>query len=286
MADKLRMIIGTQAYTCEGDDARRQNRALEALASLSGVTAVNLQWPDEIVHRAGLRTLPALSVDSRTVTRCPGVRKPIARDVLDVLAAVARAEGHRYFCYLNSDIVVTQAAVDVIASAGKQGYAFSRLDVDAAGQPVEMLLYGVDMVAFDVAWWLEHRRRFRPYILGEPCWDNVYAAVIMCHGDGLVLNRHGLIEHERHDARRVPNAFLYYNWLLASLDSRLFSIWVTYCEAVVAARARRASEEEEQAIAADAFVWRRSAAAAIWDAGRSVKARLRYRRQLAEWRKS
>lgn len=278
------MILGTQAYACDGDSARRQERALDALASLSNVSAINLQWPDEIVHRDGLRTLAALGPDSRTVTHCPGRRKPIILDVLDALASLAAAEGHRYFGYLNADIVVKPAAVDVIASSGKASYALSRLDVDAAGQPIGMMLYGIDLVAFDVLWWRTHRRRFRPYILGEPLWDNVYAAVMMCHGDGLVLNRPGLIEHERHNAAHDPNAFLSYNGLLSALDARYFSLWVRYCEAVVDARARSASVEEEAAIAADAFVWRRSAGAAIWDAGRGVKARLHYRRQIAAWR--
>jgi len=275
------MIIGTQAFTCGGDAGRRQDRALDALASLRGVTAVNLQWPDDVVDRDGLRTVATLRHDSRTVTKCQGPRKPITTDVLDALAAVAKAEGHDYFCYLNSDIVVTQAAVDLIASGRKDTYAFSRLDLDADGRPVGMLLYGVDMVAFKVAWWEAHRRRFRPYILGEPLWDNVYAAVMMCHGDGAMLNRTGLIEHECHEPARVPNAFLHHNGWLAALDSRHFSIWVRYCEAVVAARARGASEEEERAIAAETFVWRPSAASAIWDAGRRLKAHIRYRRQLA-----
>jgi hypothetical protein len=280
------MILATQAYQCHGDIARRQERALAALASLTGVTAINLQWPDDVVHRDGLRTLTALGPDSRTVTNHPGPRKPITRDALDALAAVAAAEGHRYFCYLNSDIVVAPAAVEAIASAGKQSYAFSRLDVDGAGQPVGMMLYGVDMVAFDVDWWRRNRRRFRPYIFGEPLWDNVYAAVMMCHGDGLVLNRPGLIEHEQHHAAHDPSAFLSYNGLLSALDARHFSIWVGYCEAIVAARARGASVEEEQTIAAEAFVWRRSAGAAMWDAGRGIKARVRYRRQIAAWRKA
>ena len=44
-----------------------------------------------------------------------------------------------------------------------------------------MVTAGQDMFVVSVQWWQRNRSRFRPYILGEACWDNVYTAVMMCH---------------------------------------------------------------------------------------------------------
>jgi hypothetical protein len=279
----VNLVLGTNSYQGDPDATRRQSRALDALQSLSGVIAIDLQWHDMPSERPKIRTVAALRRDSTTVTGRAGRVKPIASDVLDALAAIAEREGCRYFAYVNSDIIVTPAAVALVIGGGHQAYAFSRMDYDSTGRDLGLILTGFDAFAFDVAWWRANRHRFRPYILGEPCWDNVYASLLMCHGKGMLVNREGAIRHEMHPTAWGQGVFSEYNGFLAVLDARYFTLWATYHAKLVDARARHASDAEELAIAASVFVWRRSPALALRQAVRNVRAHMQYRRRRARW---
>jgi hypothetical protein len=279
----VNLVLGTHFYQGDPDAMRRQSCAADALQSLSDVIAIDVQWHDTPAMRPWIRTVAALRRDSTTVTGRAGRVKPVVSDILDALAAVAERERCRYFAYMNSDIIVSPAAVALIAAGGCQAYAFSRMDYDSTGRDTGLILTGCDAFAFDVAWWRANRHRFRPYILGEPCWDNVYASLLMCHGTGMLVNRDAAIRHEIHGTAWGAGAFSEYNGFLAALDSRYFTLWATYHALLTEARARRASEAEERAIAARVFVWRRSPALALKQAARDVKAHVRYRRQRARW---
>jgi len=277
------LVLGTNFYQGDPDAMRRQSSAADALQSLPDVLAVDLQWQDTPLARPWIRTVAALQRDSTTVTGRAGRIKPIVTDVLDALAAIAQREGCRSFAYVNSDIIVTPAAVKLVAAGEHQAYAFSRMDYDSTGRDTGLILTGFDAFAFDVAWWRENRHRFRPYILGEPCWDNVYAAQLMCHGNGRLVNRGASIRHEIHSTAWGAGAFAEYNGFLATLDARYFTLWARYHTRLAEARARGASEAEERAIAATVFVWRRSPALALKQVARDVRAHVRYRRQRARW---
>ena len=279
----MSVVLGTNSYQGDPDYMRRQARALDSFQSLPDVIAIDLQWDETPPQRSWIRTVTALHRDSTTITGRAGPVKPIASDVFDALAAIAEREQCRYFAYVNSDIIVTPAAVALVAAGDHQAYAFSRMDYDSTGRDTGVVLTGCDGFAFDVAWWRANRHRFRPYILGEPCWDNVYVSLLMCHGNGRLVNRGAAIRHEVHPTAWGAGAFSEYNGFLASLDARYFTLWATYHARLIAARARAASEDEERAIAASVFVWRRSAALTLKQAARAVKAHVRYRRQRARW---
>jgi hypothetical protein len=279
------LLIGLHAF--DGDHAamKRQAAACEALASLDGIEAVNLQFTQRYLrHAPGLATLTKLVADSIVVTGSSGRVKPIALEMFDELAAAADARRCRYFAYINSDIIVTPALVRLVQSGGKETYAVSRCDVggDAGDQVVTS---GQDMFVVSVGWWQSNRARFRPYILGEACWDNVYTAIMMCHSDGALLNRDRLILHERHatvwqDATPAAR----YNGYLAALDARYFHLWSQYWHRLEALRAQGASESTEADLARATFVWRRSAPDAMRQLIRSARARRRYRRLREDWR--
>ena len=124
-----------------------------------------------------------------------------------------------------------------------------------------------------------HRRRFRPYVIGDACWDNVYTAVMMCHSDGIILNRERLILHERHETLwndGTPSAR--YNGFMAALDARYFALWCEYWDRLEQGRARGVSAGEETRLRDEVFVWRPSASEALRQSVRAVRARLRFRR--------
>jgi hypothetical protein len=277
------VVPDTSFYDTDPDTMRRQARAIDSVTALSGVVAIDLQWRDAPPRHPGIRTVSALRRDSTGITRCAGRVKPIVCDAFDALAQIAQAEGARYF--FNSDIVITPDAIRMLERGARDGYAFARMDRDADGSDAGVLLTGFDAFALDAGWWRANRRRFRPYILGEPAWDNVYAAVMMCHADATIVNRDTVITHDIHPAGGGSGAFASYNGWLASLDARYFSLWARYHAQLVDARARGASDAEEQAIASRVFVWRPSAGMAMTQAARNIRALWRYRRQRARWPK-
>src|SRR5258708_2203101 len=117
------MIVGTTVY--EGDAAamRRQHSAMEALQRLPGVQAVNGQFEREPwASVRGVETMPALFLDSLTAAGPGGRRKPLTRELFDVLAQVAAARGHQYFAFVNSDILILPGALDALEREVRQTY--------------------------------------------------------------------------------------------------------------------------------------------------------------------
>lgn len=272
------LVIGSAFYPARGDAARRQERARAALLALSGAIPINLQFEDERFDLDGVRMVPVLRLDSRTVTGAAGRRKPIVSEMLDALASIATEAKAPYFTYINADIEVTQAAVDYIASERRDGYAFCRVDVDPeTREDFGIQPYGVDMIAIRTDWWARERRRFRPYIAGEACWDNVYAALLCSYGNGDLVDHRKLIFHERHPAVWIDSPFAAYNGHLAGLDARYFSQWVTYVDA--ARRGRGADADHERLVREVLGNPRLSWSAHIRNAARQIRARWRYARR-------
>ncbi|HET6762268.1 MAG TPA: hypothetical protein VFH27_01320 [Longimicrobiaceae bacterium] len=285
----MSVLLGIQCYDAQGDARRRQDGAVAALAALAAsrddVDAVNLQWADSIFHADGLRTLASLREDSRTASGIPrGPRKPIVREMLDLLCDEAARTGRRWFGAMNADIVVTAAAIDRVVGGGRDGYAFSRVDVEAAtGREVELVTAGLDLFVFSVDWWRANRERFRAYVAGEPVWDNVYAAILLAHSDGEIVNRQGLVRHERHPAgdwRASPLAE--YTHLLAALDSVYFTLWAHYFDGLQRLRPAGVPGDEaaERALRERVFRYAPSPGERTRQAIRGIRARLRYARHL------
>jgi hypothetical protein len=277
------MIVGTQVHEGDAAAVRRQQSAVAALSRLPGVQAVNVQFQKEPwVDVPGIEMMPALLHDSATAAGSPGRRKPLTRELFDVLARVAAVRGARYFAFVNSDILILPAALEALEREVRQTYAISRYDVDDLVADVgggTLLTAGIDMFVMSVDWWRRHCHRFRSYVIGDACWDNVYTAVMMCHSDGLIFNRERLILHERHaspwhDATTITAR---YNGFLAALDARYFSLWCEYFDRLEEARAQGVSAAGQRALRDEVFVWRRSATAALRQSARNTRAWLSFR---------
>lgn len=270
------IVIGTQFYPAEPGAAGRQARCRAAVLALDDAVPVNLQFAAETYQADGFRTLSVLQQDSRTVSGVDGVRKPIMSEMFDALAGIARAEGARYFVFLNNDIQITPAAIETVLSRGLDAYAFSRMDLDpATGAELEVQIFGIDMFAVDAAWWIRERRRFRPYIAGEGCWDNVYASISCAHGRSALVNDRPGIFHERHPTLWKDSPFTGYNGYLATLDAPYFSRWCHYTARVDEARKAGAAVDPRLAneIMGDA---RLSPAETVRHAARLLRARVRH----------
>lgn len=274
------IVIGSNFFPSTGDAGRRQDQARRALLALNGVIPINLQFADADWTPPLIETRHVLRQDSRTATGAEGKRKPIVREMLDALAGIADERGCRYFAYVNADVEVTQDAVDRIEARGRDAYAFCRVDVDARSRAhATVQLYGTDLFAADARWWRRQRRRFRPYIAGEACWDNVYAAIACSHGRAEIVHDAPGIFHERHDADWMAGPFADYNGYLAALDAPYFSRWAVYVSRLRdAAAAGRTADAD--AIAREVFSGPvLTPAGRVRHAARSVLARLRYARR-------
>jgi hypothetical protein len=246
------LLIGTHAHPGAGDGAPRMARAMDSARALRGVELVTLQWPDERLAVPGWRTIARLREDSLSAAGRLGRRKPIVRELFDLLAAEAERRGRPWFCFTNADVRLTQRLVDFAAGFAGDVLAISRTEVDGA-DAAEVSSAGIDTFVVRTAWWIRHRGRFRGYILGEPVWDNVYAAMMLHHGEGRVLNTPGWTFHERHPAGWRASPFAEYTRWLAALDRQHFTRWAEYHWYLDELRGRGATLEEEMALARRIF---------------------------------
>jgi hypothetical protein len=263
------LLLGTSLSGKPGDTNRRERAAQASLAALvsSGVECVNLAFTDAEPSGSLGPQRPVLTLDAPRVSGVAGVRKPVITEMLDALAEDAAARGIPRIGLVNADIIVLPDAIERLASIDRPAVAISRTDV-GGGAVEAALLYGVDMFVFDVAFWRKERRRFRPYLLGEGGWDNVYASIVACHG-GTLLNRERLILHERHPAAFQGSPFERYVHLLAARDRSYFSVWCRYVARAEALRARGGSVDDELELQREVF-HPPGAAAEVMDIGRAA----------------
>jgi hypothetical protein len=227
------LLLGTHIHPAAGDAARRQVRAMACLRALSPTRPVNLQFADrvDVQEFEGFDTLAVLKEDSNTVTRQPGLRKPLVSELFTTLAETAVDRGARYFGFTNSDILFTPAAIARLQQGDHAAYVLARTDFEAGTErDLQSLIYGTDVFVVEAEWWLAHRQRFRPYIVGESCWDNVYTAQLLCLAGGLLLNREPLVRHEVHPVVWRQSPFATHNGYLAALDRMYFTRWAIYAD--------------------------------------------------------
>lgn len=230
------LTLGTNFYPAQGGEGRRQQAAQDSWRLLPGVDLVDVQFARDPARLdlPGFRRVDTLRRDSRELTGVAGKRKPLMSELFDALAHQALAAGHERFAFANADIVLGPSFVETVragAAAGSRAQVFSRVDFpgEIAGNE-EMIFPGQDVFVLDVRWWLDNRWRFRPYIIGEVGWDNVYTSILLRHAPGARLhNRVGHARHEIHENAWYASPFEPYNTFLITLDSYYFRDWCEYC---------------------------------------------------------
>ena len=255
---------------------------MTCLRDLCPTTPVNLQFADRVNLQdfEGFDTRAVLRHDSNTVTGHHGVRKPVVSELFTCLAEAAVERGARYFGFTNSDILFTPGAIERLQRGDRTAYIFARTDFETGMErDGHSLIYGTDAFVVEAAWWLSNRHRFRPYVVGESCWDNVYTAQLLCWADGLLLNREPLVRHEGHPVVWMQSAFASHNGYLAALDRMYFTRWVIYAERLAQLRKAAnglADEESELRLQDHVFrEWRPSVAHHALQALRVAKLKTR-----------
>jgi hypothetical protein len=156
--------------------------------------------------------------------------------------------GARYFGYTNSDILFTPAAIERLQQGDRTAYLFARTDFESGTErDTHSLIYGTDAFAVEAAWWLSRRQGFRPYVVGESCWDNVYTAQLLYWAGGLLLNREPLVRHESHPMMWQNGPFAKHNGYLAALDRIYFTRWAIYADRLAQLRKATGGPADEKA---------------------------------------
>ena len=239
---RQRITLGSHSYPAKGEDARRQNAALESWRHLPNVDLVDLQFAHlpPVPELPGFRRVQAMRQDSVELTGAQGRRKPIVSEMFDLLAREALAAGNEIFMFSNSDILLSPATIAAVFAAAEEGckaQVFSRMDFDGkTGRDVALIYPGQDTFAVDARWWMENRWRFRPYVIGETSWDNVYTALMVLHAPTRLHNRETLARHEEHEVIWYDSPFRAHNLLLLTLDSYYHGDWCRFCEGLRAIR--------------------------------------------------
>lgn len=244
------VLFGANLYPAQGEAARRQSTAMSVLAELSPLPPINLQFADrgDFCEFPGFETHAVLRQDSVTITGHQGHRKSIVSEMFTNLAQIAADRNVRYFGFTNTDIIFTAAAIERIQRGDHQAYVFGRVDFEPSQEEnVRPMIYGTDVFVVEAQWWLANQRRFRPYIVGEGCWDNVYTAQLLCWAGGELLNREPMIRHESHAAVWRKSPFGEHNGYLAAVDRMYFSRWAEYVAQLEALRGPTRQPAEQQA---------------------------------------
>lgn len=275
---KTWILLGTHTFAATGEGGRRQAAGVSSMQALRGVELINVQFAENPHQLEGVRTLPVLTQTSNGVTGRRGIAKPIMSEIFDALAAEAKRLQLPYFCFSNADIVFTQEAVDWMIEGGKEAYILSRQDFDGGtGERLKMETAGTDVFTIATDWWGRHRALFRPYIAAEGIWDNVYTAVLLSHADAAIENRRPLVRHESHPPGPMPSLpFGQYMRMLAAFDARYFSSWCRYWDGLLRLREAGASDADEARLAREVFARSPSISDRAVQAGRDVKAWVRY----------
>ena len=104
-----------------------------------------------------------------------------------------------YFIFVNSDVILTRAIIKRIISEEPDCFACSRVDIqeldsfqqviDRDVSPIRYEIAGFDAFVFNTEWFRDNKELFQDYLIGQPCWDQVYATHMRIHGQSLFSNK-------------------------------------------------------------------------------------------------
>lgn len=203
----------------------------------------NLQFEDgrDLTEKEGFTTLKCLK---RTSKKALGGDKhlPIVRDMFDELAAL----GYEYFCFINSDIIVSYKFFQEIFAESHEAYIGSRLAIEgdikdlnfelklndetASVKNSHYQVSGFDTFTIKTDWWKTNRLLFPEYVYAVVYWDTHYATILLSNADTMMQNKFPTLFHIIHeDKSSAKIKEYYYNENMFSKNyAEDFSKWHRY----------------------------------------------------------
>ena len=209
----FKIAVATNLFgTCS-----RQNLGIQSLLKCKEIMGdkidlFNLQFENnkDLTEHEGITTLKCLKKTSKDV--CSGNRElPILREMFDCLSDL----GYDYFCFINSDIIVTPKFFKEIIENEHEAYIASRLaiegnitdlnfsiNINSNIGPVKNSHYqvsGFDGFTIKTSWWQKNRLLFPEYIYAVVYWDTHYATLLLKHADTYMQNKKPTLFHIIHE---------------------------------------------------------------------------------------
>ena len=172
----------------------------------------NIQFANgkDLTEHEGLTTLRCLKQTSKDV--CSGGRElPIVREMFDCLADL----GYDYFCFINSDIIVTPKFFKEIFENKHEAYIASRLAIEGDINDLNFSITinsdkgsvrnshyqvsGFDGFTIKSTWWKKNRLLFPEYIFAVVYWDTHYATLLLKNADTYMQNKTPTLFHVIHE---------------------------------------------------------------------------------------
>jgi hypothetical protein len=200
----------------------------------------NIQFADgkDLTEHEGIKTLKCLTKTSKDV--CGGERKlPIVREMFDSLADL----NYDYFCFINSDIIVTPNFFKEIFENRHEAYVASRLAIEGditdlnfsisindPNSKVKNSHYqvsGFDAFTIKTNWWRENRLLFPKYVFAVVYWDTHYSTLLLKNADTYMQNKKPTIFHIIHEDKSSSQCteFIYNQDIFSKKYSDDFNLW-------------------------------------------------------------
>ena len=248
-----KIAVGTNLFGSN----KAQDLASESLIKCKAkfpdnIDLFNIQFEDgkDLAEHVNFKTLRCLKRTSKAV--CNGNRElPIVRDMFDALADL----GYDYFCFVNSDIIVTPKFFTEIFDNDHTAYIGSRLAIegeindlnfsiklnDPTSSPVKNSHYqvsGFDTFIIKTEWWKENRELFPEYVYAVVYWDTHYATLLLKNTDTFMQNKIPTLFHIIHDDRSSApgEEFTYNQSTFAEKHTKDFNDWHQYFFSVLVKR--------------------------------------------------
>lgn len=223
----------------------RQDLGIQSLLRCKNIMSdkidlFNIQFENgkDLTEHEGLTTLRCLKKTSKHV--CNGERElPIIREMFDCLADL----GYDYFCFINSDIIVTPKFFKEIFDNEHEAYIASRLaiegditdlnfsiNINSSEGPVRNSHYqvsGFDGFTIKTCWWKENRLLFPEYVFAVVYWDTHYATLLLKNADTYMQNKIPTIFHIIHEDKSSAQCeeFRYNEDTFAKNYTDDFNLW-------------------------------------------------------------
>lgn len=196
----MKLSIGINIF----NQNERQNIAVECLKRLkqknSNIEVYNISYKDELQEVSEFKSLPILGESSSTLTGNEMVKKPIANEFFNILSNTECD----YFLFLNSDIILSQKALNLIFAGNMESYIFSRHEIKPITSLEDKIIpYKIEVAGFDAwavkkAWWIENGNTIPKCIYSEVAWDNIMSLSLFTKSNAKFCNKEFYIGHLSH----------------------------------------------------------------------------------------
>ena len=196
----MKLSIGINIFKSN----KRQTLAIECLRKLKhkncGVQLYNICFEKELYPTEDFIDYPLLQKKSFHYTGNKEIKKPIANEFFDLLSET----DCDYFLFLNSDILLSQKAINFISHKNFDSYIFSRHEIQDLNSLADPLVpYKIEVAGFDAwavkkEWWIQNKNKIPNCIYSEVAWDNIMSMGLYQNSNSILCNKEFYIAHISH----------------------------------------------------------------------------------------